>query len=142
MQQKIDELINDNKNLSREFQRLRSSVEDIDKTVAENAEKLGAIEQEVQNVEDIQENIQEDIHDLETKGIFTLSNFEYNNSSLKYTFILVLAPFWLIFPFSGVSGPGYDENGKVCQDKKTWCKLADCSLENVLKNCPKTCNQC
>ena len=80
LEHKIDELINENKNLHREFQRLRSSIEDIDETVAENAEKLETIEQEVHNVEDIQENIQEDIRGLNTNGILTLDNFEYSNS--------------------------------------------------------------
>ena len=29
-----------------------------------------------------------------------------------------------------------------CQDQKIWCKFADCSLENVKRNCQKTCNLC
>ena len=27
-----------------------------------------------------------------------------------------------------------------CVDQKVWCKFADCSLENVRRNCQKTCN--
>ena len=29
-----------------------------------------------------------------------------------------------------------------CVDQKVWCKFADCSLENVKRNCQKTCNNC
>ena len=29
-----------------------------------------------------------------------------------------------------------------CVDQKVWCKFADCSLENVRRNCQKTCNKC
>ena len=30
----------------------------------------------------------------------------------------------------------------TCVDQKVWCKFADCSLENVKRNCQKTCNNC
>ena len=30
----------------------------------------------------------------------------------------------------------------ICVDQKLWCKFADCSLENVRRNCQKTCNNC
>ena len=30
----------------------------------------------------------------------------------------------------------------TCVDQKVWCKFADCSLENVKRNCQKTCNKC
>ena len=30
----------------------------------------------------------------------------------------------------------------TCIDQKVWCKFADCSLENVKRNCQKTCNKC
>ena len=29
-----------------------------------------------------------------------------------------------------------------CRDKKIWCSLADCRLNNVKRNCPMTCNIC
>ena len=29
-----------------------------------------------------------------------------------------------------------------CVDEKVWCRFADCSLENVKRNCQKTCNNC
>jgi hypothetical protein len=29
-----------------------------------------------------------------------------------------------------------------CRDQKIWCNLGDCSLENVKRNCKKTCNIC
>ena len=30
----------------------------------------------------------------------------------------------------------------TCQDNKAWCRFADCSLDNVRKNCQRTCNIC
>ena len=30
----------------------------------------------------------------------------------------------------------------TCVDQKVWCKFADCSLENVKRNCQKTCSNC
>ena len=30
----------------------------------------------------------------------------------------------------------------TCVDQKVWCRFADCSLENVKRNCQKTCNKC
>ena len=30
----------------------------------------------------------------------------------------------------------------TCQDNKAWCRFADCSLDNVRKNCQRTCNNC
>ena len=29
-----------------------------------------------------------------------------------------------------------------CRDQKIWCKVANCSLRNVQRNCQKTCNLC
>ena len=29
-----------------------------------------------------------------------------------------------------------------CRDQKIWCNIADCSLENVKRNCQETCNLC
>ena len=30
----------------------------------------------------------------------------------------------------------------TCVDQKVWCRFADCNLENVKRNCQKTCNNC
>ena len=30
----------------------------------------------------------------------------------------------------------------TCVDQKIWCRFADCNLENVKRNCQKTCNNC
>ena len=51
----MDELINENKNLSREFQILKLSIEDMDETFEEKLEAIG-----------------EEVHDLKMKGNLTL----------------------------------------------------------------------
>ena len=33
-------------------------------------------------------------------------------------------------------------NHATCVDQKVWCRFADCILENVKRNCQKTCNKC
>ena len=30
----------------------------------------------------------------------------------------------------------------LCEDKRTWCKHADCSLKSIRINCPRSCNTC
>ena len=34
------------------------------------------------------------------------------------------------------------EYDPTCRDEKNWCRFADCALENVKRNCKKSCNVC
>ena len=66
LQQKIDELIYENKNLSREFQILKLSIEDMDETFEEKLEAIG-----------------EEVHDLKMKGNLTLVDLQLDFSTHK-----------------------------------------------------------
>ena len=44
-------------------------------------------------------------------------------------------------PEPKIISPTMDQSS-YCVDDKVWCQFADCSLENVKRNCKKTCNAC
>merc|ERR1712126_125722 len=105
---KIDELMDENKNLSQQLNRIQNlssireaEVKNIELTQAMNLEKLDRLELKL-------DHLQETMDDFKIKDV---------SESRK-------------------------DDKSVCVDKKMWCKTADCTLENVTKNCPKTCNIC
>ena len=133
---KIDELMNVNKNLSQQLHRIQnlSSIRDAEVKKFEmiqaiNSEKLDRLDLKL-------DHLQETIDGFEFKGVLKMNSKSYikqltNIRLIKYAFII------LITDVSESKKIGY-----VCVDKKIWCKTAYCTLDNVAKNCPKTCNKC
>merc|ERR1712179_91369 len=65
--------------------------------------------------------------------------------SREYPVLIDLPPSTLAserdVPKPSILSPTMDEPSS-CVDGKVWCRFADCSLENVKRNCKKTCNVC